>query len=90
MIVLTHSKQTGDATPKRYFVCYSVTTDDSKEYLYYVKFDKDAGIEELIDEVVTGGLSWLAASKLMKIFEMESYKLAEQMYLNFIASNTGK
>jgi hypothetical protein len=98
IVVLTHAKLptieaegedpgfTGDTTPQRYLVCYKVSTNDSAESLLYVQYDKDDGITSLNEDVI-GGMTWLAASKLMQIFEMQGVKFAEERYQNFLLRN---
>ena len=85
LVLLTHAKKGSDTVPKRYLVCYK-TSNNSKEYLYYVHYNKDSGITELSDLCIVG-LSWCAASKLMQIFEMPAMKVAEERYQQFIMSN---
>jgi len=87
VVLLTHAIKGSDTTPQRYLVCYKVATNSSKEFLYYVYYDKDTGITALSDLVVTG-LTWCAAAKLMQIFEMPGLKVAEERYQQFLLLNS--
>lgn len=86
-VLLTHAKKGSDTTPRRYLRCYKVSTIGSKEYLYYVYYDKDTGITELSDLVITG-LTWCAAAKLMQILELPGLKVAEERYQQFLLLNS--
>jgi hypothetical protein len=86
VILLTHAKIGDDATPKRYLVAYYVPTEDSAEYLYYIEYNKDTGLESLNDQVIPG-LTWLAASKMMQILELPGLKIADERYRQFIQLN---
>lgn len=87
VVLLTHAKKGSDTVPGRYLVCYKVSTNSSKEYLFYVKYNKDTGIESLSD-IVIGGLAWCCVAKLMQIFELPPMKFAEERYKQFIISNS--
>jgi hypothetical protein len=86
LVLLKHARKGHNTGPERYLICYKVSTDQSKEYLYYVYYNKDSGITELSDLAITG-LSWCAAAKLMQIFELPGTKIAEERYQQFIISN---
>lgn len=86
LVVLSHAIKGHNTTPQRYLICYKVSTEQGKEYLYYVHYNKDTGITGLSDLAITG-LSWCAAAKLMQVFELPGAKIAEERYQQFILSN---
>lgn len=67
----------------RCFACYQVSTDNSKQYLYYIE---EGEIEDL-DDKVTDALAWLTCAKLMQVFDIAGFEKAADRYKEFMISN---
>ncbi|WP_367328286.1 hypothetical protein [Lentimicrobium sp.] len=89
VVVMLDAMLGSDTKPEKYLACYQVTSSTSAK-LYYVKYDATpaTGIELIDDTVITNGLAWLGAAKLLKIANEKAWELAEQAYMTFIATNT--
>jgi hypothetical protein len=86
VVLLIHAMKGSDTAPQRYLQCLKVLTDDSEEYLYYIKYVQD-GASLLSDQCIPG-LTWLATANLMQIFKLnDPLKLALERYKSFILSN---
>ncbi len=87
IIVLEYSIQEDiDDDPQRYLKCFSVdkvVNIDPVEYLFYIS----EGDVNLLEDKVADALIWLATSKLMQVFKIKEFEIAEGRYKEFLLTN---